>query len=103
MEFSRYGSIFDLKVGTDSNGCYSRWSFADVAQLVEHHLAKVRVASSNLVVRSQLSARTRNCGFGLNAFCDTASGGSGLSAWLPEDRSDLRLHKHRACGPKIAR
>ena len=25
---------------------------ADVAQLVEHHLAKVRVASSNLVVRS---------------------------------------------------
>lgn len=27
-------------------------SNADVAQLVEHHLAKVRVASSNLVVRS---------------------------------------------------
>ena len=27
-------------------------SSADVAQLVEHHLAKVRVASSNLVVRS---------------------------------------------------
>ncbi|MCU1682574.1 MAG: hypothetical protein JWQ81_3313 [Amycolatopsis sp.] len=27
------------------------WS-ADVAQLVAHHLAKVRVASSNLVVRS---------------------------------------------------
>ena len=26
--------------------------YADVAQLVEHHLAKVRVASSNLVVRS---------------------------------------------------
>ncbi len=26
---------------------------ADVAQLVEHHLAKVRVASSNLVVRSE--------------------------------------------------
>ena len=25
---------------------------ADVAQLVEHHLAKVNVASSNLVVRS---------------------------------------------------
>ncbi len=25
---------------------------ADVAQLVEHHLAKVRVAGSNLVVRS---------------------------------------------------
>ena len=28
---------------------------ADVAQLVEHHLAKVRVASSNLVVRSSSS------------------------------------------------
>jgi hypothetical protein len=27
-------------------------SNADVAQLVEHHLAKVRVASSNLVIRS---------------------------------------------------
>ena len=27
-------------------------SHADVAQLVEHHLAKVRVAGSNLVVRS---------------------------------------------------
>jgi hypothetical protein len=27
-------------------------SYADVAQLVEHHLAKVDVASSNLVVRS---------------------------------------------------
>ena len=25
---------------------------ADVAQLVEHHLAKVRVASSSLVIRS---------------------------------------------------
>ena len=30
-----------------------RTSCADVAQLVEHHLAKVDVASSNLVVRSQ--------------------------------------------------
>ncbi len=27
-------------------------SYADVAQLVEHHLAKVRVAGSNPVVRS---------------------------------------------------
>ena len=27
-------------------------AIADVAQLVEHHLAKVRVASSNLVIRS---------------------------------------------------
>lgn len=30
---------------------------ADVAQLVEHHLAKVRVASSNLVVRSEWGFR----------------------------------------------
>ena len=28
-------------------------TYADVAQLVEHHLAKVRVASSNLVIRSK--------------------------------------------------
>ncbi len=28
------------------------WCYADVAQLVEHHLAKVDVASSSLVVRS---------------------------------------------------
>ena len=28
-------------------------AIADVAQLVEHHLAKVRVASSNLVIRSK--------------------------------------------------
>ncbi len=30
----------------------SRWEHADVAQLVAHHLAKVRVAGSNPVVRS---------------------------------------------------
>ena len=29
------------------------FSFADVAQLVAHHLAKVRVASSSLVIRSK--------------------------------------------------
>ena len=32
-----------------------RGSIADVAQLVEHHLAKVRVAGSNPVVRSQVT------------------------------------------------
>ncbi len=31
---------------------------ADVAQLVEHHLAKVRVAGSNPVVRSKRSCRS---------------------------------------------
>jgi hypothetical protein len=38
-------------------GTYS--IFADVAQLVEHHLAKVDVASSNLVVRSQDTVTVR--------------------------------------------
>ena len=33
---------------------------ADVAQLVEHHLAKVRVAGSNPVVRSKESAGQRD-------------------------------------------
>jgi hypothetical protein len=33
--------------------CYPGDSNADVAQLVEHHLAKVRVAGSNPVVRSR--------------------------------------------------
>ena len=36
-----------------------RTSYADVAQLVEHHLAKVDVASSNLVVRSQDTVAAR--------------------------------------------
>ena len=43
-----------------------RTSYADVAQLVEHHLAKVDVASSNLVVRSLTSynpiSRSSGCG-----------------------------------------
>ena len=33
--------------------------FADIAQLVERNLAKVEVASSNLVVRSQKDSPTR--------------------------------------------
>jgi hypothetical protein len=52
MEFSHCGSIFARRVGTDNSRWYDLQLFADVAQLVEHHLAKVRVASSNLVVRS---------------------------------------------------
>ena len=45
-----------LLVGTRRTAEYgkeSRLRNADVAQLVEHHLAKVDVASSNLVVRSE--------------------------------------------------
>ena len=34
---------------------------ADVAQLVEHHLAKVRVAGSNPVVRSEASSAVSRC------------------------------------------
>ncbi len=34
-------------------------AIADVAQLVEHHLAKVRVASSNLVIRSNITPDQR--------------------------------------------
>ena len=41
------------KRGNAGNGKESALQNADVAQLVEHHLAKVDVASSNLVVRSQ--------------------------------------------------
>ena len=33
--------------------------YADVAQLVEHHLAKVRVAGSNPVIRSATKGRPR--------------------------------------------
>ena len=36
-------------------------SLADVAQLVEHHLAKVRVAGSNPVVRSKGIPSSRRC------------------------------------------
>src|SRR5690242_780497 len=38
-----------------------RGDYADVAQLVEHHLAKVRVAGSNPVVRSEASDAVSRC------------------------------------------
>jgi hypothetical protein len=37
----------------DADGLATLANHADVAQLVEHHLAKVRVAGSNPVVRSR--------------------------------------------------
>ena len=40
---------------------------ADVAHLVERHLAKVEVASSSLVVRSKISALLLQCAFVLSA------------------------------------
>ena len=42
----------NLRLSGSKADLLSCWRNADVAQLVEHHLAKVRVASSNLVVRS---------------------------------------------------
>ncbi len=46
------------EIARRATGCHRLWGLlssglhADVAQLVEHHLAKVRVAGSNPVVRS---------------------------------------------------
>ena len=47
----------DILVGGGSPGAEE--DHADVAQLVEHHLAKVRVAGSNPVVRSEASDAVR--------------------------------------------
>ena len=38
--------------GSNPGVASNRQTYADMAQLVEHHLAKVRVAGSNPVVRS---------------------------------------------------
>jgi hypothetical protein len=43
-----------MPLAASDPSCYCPYRFADVAQLVEHHLAKVRVASSNLVIRSKV-------------------------------------------------
>ena len=40
--------------GRDSLETMRETEYADVAQLVEHHLAKVRVAGSNPVIRSKV-------------------------------------------------
>ena len=42
-------TTFALAIGKMMNGCRNN---AEIAQLVEHNLAKVRVASSSLVFRS---------------------------------------------------
>ena len=47
-----------LLVGKNGN-VQKTTHFADIAQLVERNLAKVEVASSNLVVRSQKDSPTR--------------------------------------------
>jgi hypothetical protein len=52
---------------------------ADVAQLVEHHLAKVRVAGSNPVVRSEVPESVP-CADGPHGFFGTTGGPRG-SPW----------------------
>ncbi len=42
---------------------------AEVAQLVEHHLAKVRVAGSNLVFRSELNPFAQQMDFFFTKKC----------------------------------
>ncbi len=41
-----------------------RMGYAEIAQLVEHNLAKVRVASSSLVFRSKRVSRNADLNFG---------------------------------------
>ena len=64
--------------------------YADMAQLVEHHLAKVRVAGSNPVVRSMISriGSLRALDFLYEGFCQAACLQSAVPAWLfiPNDR-----------------
>src|SRR4029077_6766920 len=75
---------------------------ADVAQLVEHHLAKVRVAGSNPVVRSRRSV----CPRGMPLVAEWPSGlGKGLQSPVHGFDSRLRLHDspgHRAARPDEA-
>src|SRR6266567_4186438 len=62
---------------------------ADVAQLVEHHLAKVRVAGSNPVVRSEGSV----CPCGMPFAAEWPSGlGKGLQSPVHGFDSRLRLY-----------
>ena len=71
---------------------------ADVAQLVEHHLAKVRVAGSNPVVRSRRSV----CPCGMPLAAEWPSGlGKGLQS--PVHGFDSRLRLHDSPGHRVAR
>ena len=66
---------------------------ADVAQLVAHHLAKVRVAGSNPVVRSDSSRASSLCrGSGIQLPAEWPSGlGKGLQSPVRGFDSRLRL------------
>ena len=56
---------------------------ADVAQLVAHHLAKVRVASSSLVIRSTLILEDRAISSAVEHFPDT----EGVTGSIPVSRT----------------
>ena len=58
----------------DNRLAKAKRTYADMAQLVEHHLAKVGVAGSNPVVRSRISndpVTRPGRFFGINNFCET--------------------------------
>jgi len=87
---------------------------ADVAQLVEHHLAKVRVAGSNPVVRSGERRARRPVGSAVSYRCGSISGGlaerrgNGLQSRVHgfESRTHLRRCLRvppRAIGAAVAR
>ena len=60
-------TTFALAIGKMMNGCRSN---AEIAQLVEHNLAKVRVASSSLVFRSfQIKKSRKHCSVLAGFFC----------------------------------
>ena len=57
---------------------------ADVAQLVAHHLAKVRVASSSLVIRSTLILEDRAISSAVEHYLDTV----GVTGSIPVSRTE---------------
>ena len=81
----RFGGVLGDQIESSAGGRASRnQRFADVAQLVAHHLAKVRVAGSNPVVRSRerLSAA---------AFPSCRCAGDSLG-WQPASGRVVRPH-----------
>ena len=65
--------------------CYYNKALADVAHLVERHLAKVEVASSSLVIRSMKKTRSDDRVFFvfLRCFLPQALGVCSSIAWEP--------------------
>lgn len=80
---------FETKVGYIYERCKQRFAAnADVAQLVEHHLAKVGVASSSLVIRSMAKQVTAQPHGGL-----AERRGSGLQSRIHGFESRTHLAK----------